>query len=154
MRKQRLFEPTLRRRLRDSQVALVTFDVDDMKGILDTYGIPAGDAVLRKLGDVIAAERPPGTKAFRVGGDEAAIVFPDGDTAAASRVAEQIRARFEIAQASVEYMTEPLSEFTLSAGVGSYPQSRAPEGTPMLIDAASRALEQAKAQGRNRVGTS
>jgi diguanylate cyclase (GGDEF)-like protein len=149
-----LFEPTLRRHLRDGQVALVMFDVDDMKGVNDIYGIPAGEAVLRQLGAVIEAERPAGTKALRTGGDEAAIVFPDGDAAVASRVAEQIRARFEIAQASVPYMAEPLSEFTLSAGVGSCPQSRAPEGAPMLIDAASRALKEAKAHGRNRVGLS
>jgi len=147
----RLFEPTLRRHLRDSQVALVLFDVDDMKGINDMYGIPAGDAVLRELGAVIAAEQPAGSKAFRTGGNEAAIVFPDGDEKAASRVAEKIRARFQIAQASVRYMAEPLTEFTLSAGISGYPRSDAPEATPTLGADAYRALGEAKAQGGNRV---
>jgi diguanylate cyclase (GGDEF)-like protein len=146
-----LFEPALRRHLREGQVVLVIFDVDDMKGINDTYGIPSGDAVLREFGAVIAAERPAGSKAFRTSGDEAAIVFPDGDTKAASRVAEQIRARFEIAQASVRYAAEPLSEFTLSAGISGYPRSDAPEATPTLVADAYRALGEAKAQGRNRV---
>jgi diguanylate cyclase len=150
----RLFEPTLRQLHRRGPVRLIVADVDGMRKILDTYGIPAGDAVLRQLGGIVAAEAPPGARAFRVGGDAVALVIP-GERVAADSLAERIRERFEAAHVALDNPVEPLREFTLSAGVSSWGR-RARVWSPRAaaqtqIAAAYRALGEAKGQGRNAV---
>jgi diguanylate cyclase (GGDEF)-like protein len=66
--------------MRDAQpagrtCALLLADVDCFKAINDTRGHAAGDDVLRALAGMLRAAAPAGGRAFRIGGDEFAIVF-------------------------------------------------------------------------------
>ena len=55
---------------------LVMFDLDGFKNYNDSYGHPAGDALLARLGSRLAAAAVPGSGAYRVGGDEFCVLAP------------------------------------------------------------------------------
>ena len=67
--------------------ALLLFDLDNFKHYNDTFGHPAGDALLARLGTRLAAALEGRARAYRLGGDEfCALVYGDerrGEEAAA-----------------------------------------------------------------------
>jgi diguanylate cyclase (GGDEF)-like protein len=82
------------------RVALALFDLDGFKPYNDTFGHPAGDALLGRLGHMLAAAVGDAGSAYRMGGDEFCVIVPaDGHEAALERSAEALRERgdtFEI----------------------------------------------------------
>jgi diguanylate cyclase (GGDEF)-like protein/putative nucleotidyltransferase with HDIG domain len=58
---------------------LVVFDLDGFKGYNDTFGHPAGDALLQHLGGRLATVPAEGGGAFRLGGDEFCLLTPTRD---------------------------------------------------------------------------
>ncbi len=79
----------------DSQAALALFDLNGFKDYNDTYGHPAGDALLAALGaDLLAAVEGAG-RAYRMGGDEFCVIVDAGATdphAIAARAADSLSA--------------------------------------------------------------
>jgi diguanylate cyclase (GGDEF)-like protein len=65
--------------------AVMLFDLDGFKQYNDWHGHPAGDALLRRLGDQLAAAVAPSAEAYRLGGDEF-CVLATGDEIATRRV--------------------------------------------------------------------
>lgn len=63
-------EHALKREGESKKGALVFIDLDFYKRINDTFGHPVGDALLRKIGDVLNSELRPSDSACRFGGDE------------------------------------------------------------------------------------
>ena len=76
----------------EQSCALLLADVDGFKGINDHRGHAAGDDVLRAVAGLLRAASPAGGRAFRVGGDEFALVFECGGAAEAERVGWQLQA--------------------------------------------------------------
>lgn len=73
----RAFDATLAAAIdRDEPFALLVIDLDDFKGINDTYGHPAGDRVLREVAAHCAAAVRDGDCLARIGGDEFAVIAP------------------------------------------------------------------------------
>ncbi len=77
----RAFHQLLSRDLRraspgSSAMSLVMLDLDGLKRVNDTHGHQAGDERLQALAKAIDATRRSGDSAFRVGGDEFAVVLP------------------------------------------------------------------------------
>ena len=64
--------------VRDSQGALLLFDLDGFKGFNDRFGHPAGDALLARLGDALRKAMRDGARAYRLGGDEFCVLVPAG----------------------------------------------------------------------------
>jgi two-component system, cell cycle response regulator len=60
---------------------LVIFDLDGFKGYNDTFGHPAGDALLQHLGVRLASVPDAGGAVFRLGGDEFCLLTPIRDVA-------------------------------------------------------------------------
>ncbi len=72
----------LERQLTSEPVAptlLMLFDLDGFKGYNDTFGHPAGDALLARLGAKLATVPPDGGAAYRLGGDEFCLLAAVGD---------------------------------------------------------------------------
>ena len=65
-------------------VSVVLLDLDRFKQINDTAGHGAGDCVLRAVASALAGVCRAGDSAFRVGGDEFALVLPRTDASGAS----------------------------------------------------------------------
>jgi len=58
---------------------LIIFDLDGFKVYNDTYGHPAGDALLARLGSKLASVPGPDGVAYRLGGDEFCVIAPVGE---------------------------------------------------------------------------
>ena len=75
----------------DNPLALVLVDLDQFRGVNESYGHLVGDGVLRAVAEcLVAAVRETDTVA-RTGGDEFACILPQTHLAGALTVAERIR---------------------------------------------------------------
>lgn len=88
----RLAGEALRAQQNGSELSLVMMDLDDFKTLNDTYGHPAGDAVLRQVSDAIRSVLRHADLAGRVGGDELLIVLPNTSAEGALQFCERLRA--------------------------------------------------------------
>jgi len=75
---QRALEETLTEAGPDRPHVLALFDLDGFKHYNDTYGHPAGDTLLARLGRNLAACLEGRGRAFRMGGDEFCALFEPG----------------------------------------------------------------------------
>ncbi len=74
---------------RESPFAIVFFDMDRFKHLVDTHGHVRGSAALAEVGHWLHAELAPDEIGCRFGGDEFALLFPGADRASAdARCAE------------------------------------------------------------------
>lgn len=135
-------------------LALLLVDVDDFKAYNDHYGHPAGDAVLRQVAGLLAAQqRRPDDLAARYGGEEFALLLP-GASAAAARQAGELLLQALRGLGLPHEKARAARIVTASIGVAAVVPDRADEagdGAAALIAAADTALYAAKAGGRNRV---
>jgi diguanylate cyclase (GGDEF)-like protein len=95
--------------------SLVLFDIDDFKRINDTYGHQVGDEVLRRLGRLTLDMVRSLDEAYRVGGEEFAMVLPHTDAAQAMALAERLRKH--VAALAVPLPDGGEMRFTISLGV-------------------------------------
>jgi diguanylate cyclase (GGDEF)-like protein len=73
--------------------AVLLADIDGFKSINDTLGHAAGDDVLRSVARLLRTVAPPGGRAFRIGGDEFAIVFECTGDVDARKVGWELQSR-------------------------------------------------------------
>jgi diguanylate cyclase (GGDEF)-like protein len=130
-----------------ASLSLVILDLDNFKTFNDTFGHDAGDMVLRTLGEAITRSVRQDDLAFRYGGEEFVVVLPGTGAHQAAMLAERVRAAVEAIRLS--YAGRPISGFSASLGVATFPESG--ETAETLILAADRALYAAKAGGKNQV---
>ena len=64
-----------------ADATVVLLDLDGFKVYNDTYGHPAGDALLARLGRRLATSARDGAVAYRLGGDEFCVLSHDADRA-------------------------------------------------------------------------
>ncbi|MBB4260232.1 MULTISPECIES: diguanylate cyclase [unclassified Bradyrhizobium] len=138
-----------------SSLALLMIDVDHFKAYNDEYGHPAGDACLRLVAKIIAAEtQRAGDLAARYGGEEFAMLLPNTDAAGCALFGERIRSA--IHEAGLVHATNPESG-CVTASVGGAtcrPALERTAGVASLVEAADRALYAAKDAGRDRLAMS
>ncbi|MHB1585171.1 MAG: GGDEF domain-containing protein [Acidimicrobiales bacterium] len=70
---------------------LVLMDLDGFKQVNDTYGHPAGDDVLRKVGQALRRTLRTGDSAARLGGDEFAVLLGNAGLDALAPFVERLR---------------------------------------------------------------
>lgn len=127
-------------------LAVLMLDVDFFKRVNDSMGHPAGDELLRRLGEVLSADLRQTDLISRYGGEEFAVLLPETTKAEALQVAERMREAVELKINQGKTWTQVI---TISGGVATFPEDGAT--AEAVLDAADRALYIAKRQGRNRV---
>ena len=143
---QRMKEETLRAKTFKTTYCVAIVDIDHFKRLNDTYGHQFGDAVLKKVGEVLRKNVYDTDFVARYGGEEFAIVMPRASAEGVLAKAEKIRQAIE--RESFVHGLETV-RVSASIGVGHYPRDgRTPEE---VIAQADRALYHAKGSGRNRV---
>jgi len=74
-------------------VALLLIDLDDLKLVNDVDGHAAGDEVLREFGRVLSESGRFADRAFRIGGDEFAVLMPHTDADGAIQIGRRLQER-------------------------------------------------------------
>ena len=123
-------------------LSLLLLDVDKFKQYNDTFGHPAGDAVLRQVAQALEHSARDTDVAARYGGEEFVLILPQTDEAGAQVFAERLRETI----AAQDWTLRPI---TVSIGVSTLTlDTPTPES---LTECADKALYCSKEAGRNRV---
>ena len=124
--------------------AVLYVDLDGFKAVNDNHGHAAGDRVLRAAAARLRAVAPPGSEWARLGGDEFVLLVDRLESAGhAVEIARQVVAAF---QEPIE-INGTLNRVGASVGVA---VGGPGEGADAVLEAADRALFEAKASGRSR----
>jgi diguanylate cyclase (GGDEF)-like protein len=124
---------------------LLLGDVDHFKLINDRFGHPVGDEVLRQMAARIRSALRKSDLAFRIGGEEFAVLLTETSLKAGAEVANKLRCCID---------ENPI---LLPAGQAIFPTMSFGVGGPgaansaILLAQVDKALYQAKSLGRNRV---
>ena len=131
-------------------LSLLLLDVDFFKQFNDNYGHQVGDECLKAVARTLAGMlRRPADLAARFGGEEFVVLLPQTDLAGAVNVAETVRQGIE-ALGITHRHSAAARVITVSIGVCSQRPGKGSAGPEGLIEAADRALYEAKRAGRNR----
>jgi len=148
----RRFEEELKRELARAgryaadQSAVLSIDIDNFKGINDSAGHAAGDAVLAHVAGVLAHRSRASDVVARLGGDEFAVLLSSVGVDDARTAAEQLLG--EIRSSPAMYGGKPF-RVTASIGVAAFESDDATAGEVMVN--ADLAMYAAKTAGRDRV---
>ncbi|WP_164779626.1 GGDEF domain-containing protein [Paenibacillus kobensis] len=123
---------------------LALLDIDNFKQINDLYGHRAGDAILRRVSELIRNEVRGEDIAARYGGEEFAILLSDTPLEQTYEMMERIRVKV----ASETYELLDGKKVTLSIGIARY---HAWEGKESFFTRSDAALYMAKNSGKNRI---
>ncbi len=125
-------------------LSLAVLDVDKFKRVNDAYGHAAGDRVLLNLAQILKSNWTDDISAFRIGGEEFAILFKGYCVKEAYKICEGMRSIME--STSLNLIDKNI--ITFSCGLACMDlQCTGPEE---LLRAADAALYSAKNNGRNR----
>jgi diguanylate cyclase (GGDEF)-like protein len=127
----------------DPQVAFLMIDIDHFKQFNDRYGHPAGDDLLRRVGDAIRTSLRAGDIAYRFGGEEFSVLLPGADAATARVIAERVRT-------AVAALLPPPGGAAVTVSVG-VSVGVSTTSSAAMVEAADQALYSAKRAGRDRV---
>lgn len=128
-------------------LSLLLFDIDHFKRINDTYGHPAGDAVLKTLAQVVSRAIRAEDIFARYGGEEFAVIARELESAPAYAFAERLRRIVESTRIEAEGYHIPV---TVSLGIATLGPSNFLDEADMIREA-DQNLYAAKRGGRNRV---
>ncbi|MGD8110542.1 diguanylate cyclase [Vibrio sp. TRT 17S01] len=121
-------------------------DLDHFKTINDTYGHPAGDAVLKTFCTLVSSEIRGNDVFGRMGGEEFALILPETSLEYGVIIAERIRHRVE-SQLLYSLGLEHAEPVTVSIGITEWQST----DVSKALSAADRCLYKAKNRGRNLV---
>lgn len=143
--RERLESEVERARRYGRDLSLIVIDVDLFKRVNDTFGHQAGDRTLIRIGELLQRNRRMEDGAFRIGGDEFALLLPETGPQGATVLAERLRRRIEHAALGTE-RGEPL---TVSMGVSAFGDHGI--NVDELFERADVALYDVKAAGGNAI---
>lgn len=119
----RRFEENLHREIKrarryGSSFALLVFDLREFKSVNDTYGHSAGDDILRAVARAILENIRGSDVSCRTGGDEFAILLPQGERGSTQVLAERIARKFKTYADSIA----PRTSVAMDYGIAIFPE--------------------------------
>lgn len=141
---QRWAEEVAVSRRKKRPLSLALCDLDHFKSVNDSFGHPAGDAVLQGVAELLQEQLRESDVACRFGGEEVAIIMPETSSSEAMGVCDRIRSGL----ATLAWARHPDRQVTMSVGiVGSSGGTRIDADQWLaMVDAA---LYDSKRRGRN-----
>jgi len=130
-----------------SATTILLLDLDHFKRVNDTWGHPAGDAVLRHVATLASTTVRSTDLVGRLGGEEFIVLLPNTSAEAGRKLAEKLRQRLE---ASVILWEGARIPVTASMGLSSTTAEEKRDFDTLYTEA-DKALYLAKQRGRNRV---
>ena len=122
--------------------ALLIIDVDSFKTVNDTYGHATGDAILRRVADMLRTTFRSMDHICRIGGDEFAIIMVGMSSVHRNNIEEKITAiNYMLAHPSVD-----LPKVSVSVGVAFTDRDNPSDS---IFKDADKALYRTKADGKN-----
>lgn len=141
------FEKELNRARRyDLSMALIVLDLHVFKEVNDQYGHPRGDLVLQLAASTLRHSMRTSDFAFRIGGDEFALLLPQADAEQAGTLGRRVHTNFAAALAP-QKMSIPIG---LDYGLAIYPQDG--DEAEVMLRVADERLYQMKYSARVRNG--
>lgn len=130
---------------RMGQVAVIMADIDFFKMVNDNHGHGAGDATIRKVGEILTGSVREHDLVARFGGEEFVILLAGASPNAVLATAERMRRNVQETPIEYQHVTIRIT-ISLGIAVGS-----ARDGDiQAIIESADHALYRAKQRGRNR----
>ncbi|KZY61108.1 diguanylate cyclase [Oleiphilus sp. HI0071] len=127
-----------------TECSVVMLDIDHFKKVNDTYGHPAGDAVIKRVAELVRDNLRKTDIAGRYGGEEFSVILQNTDDASAVYFCERLRKSVE--KCTVMHDGNEI-RFTISLGIS--------QADPELVnykawlEQADQALYASKEGGRN-----
>ena len=128
------------------ELSVLLFDIDFFKLINEDFGHSVGDAVLKKIAELVSETMRSRDVLARLGGEQFVAILPSSDLDHAKAIA--VRVLEKIAQYNFNKLGVKRT-ITLSLGVANIKNTNA--AFDDILHAADLAMYQAKAQGRNQV---
>jgi diguanylate cyclase (GGDEF)-like protein len=129
------------------EVALVFFDLDNFKRLVDTHGHLCGSKALREVAQTVRRVLDEDDRIVRYGGDEFIVILPRQNkheaVAKVERMKEAIRSTAFLQKENI------YAHLTASFGLASYPQDALDKRE--LLAAADRCLFESKNAGKDRI---
>lgn len=142
----KIFEEARRAHRQSHDLFLAVIDVDNLKDINDKYGHPAGDKLLKSVGDIIKhCIRENVDWPFRYGGDEFCVILTQVSREQAIITTERFIQSFNEKKLPLTGLSIGLAQFKRSE------DGKWTEDITELVRRADAALYKAKQTGRNRV---
>ena len=142
----KIFEEARRANRQNHDLFLAIIDVDNLKEMNDKYGHPAGDKLLKSVGDIIKhCIRENVDWPFRYGGDEFCVILTQVSKKQAIATSERFIQSFNEKKLSFNGLSIGLAQF------GRTQDAKWTDDIADLIRRADDALYTAKHTGRNRV---
>lgn len=130
-------------------LSLLVIDIDQFKGVNDTYGHTVGDQVLVKVGKLICDCLRTSDVAARYGGEEFVVIAPHTAPERAEVLADRVRTAVE--RDACQALGEHRFERSITVTIGVAGSNDAALGSEGIFERADEALYAAKRAGRNRV---
>jgi diguanylate cyclase (GGDEF)-like protein len=124
------------------QLAVVVLDVRKLKEVNDSHGHLRGDQILQVATRTLRTALRSSDFAFRIGGDEFALLLPQTDSDQAITLCRRLRSQYEAEIAPLKMGIAVTVDF----GAAIYPEDA--DKKDDLVSAADKRLYQMKAEGR------
>lgn len=123
------------------------FDLDHFKSINDTLGHHAGDEVIQSFSKLLLATASKRDYAFRLGGEEFALIYFVKEEKDIPKLAKKVREKFS----QLDTHGDVKRVVTCSSGVSFWHSKMADVSSDVIIQQADKALYTAKENGRNQL---
>ncbi len=129
-------------------LSLVIFDIDYFKHFNDSFGHPAGDEILKGVGEILQNHVKHPSVCARYGGDEFCILLPNHDVKSAYELTQCIKK--EIENLNIKNTEKlPARKITITAGVANYPEHT--DQANKILKLADQALYKAKYTNKSNI---